>query len=152
MNKEVLHAYRNGKDLTYIAKRFNTSTNEIKEILLDYKEASKYKRTFTDDFKRLIAERDMNDVSRRQIATELEINANTVKKACERFGQSLKEVAPSGNEYTKIEGNFDMNTCPSCLSDKVNEVAEFTTFCLSCGNEVIHKENHALKVNWEFLD
>lgn len=149
---KVLEAYQEGSDLGYIVECFNITYSRVKQILIAFKDANREKRTFTDDFKRVIAERDINGVSRRQIAMELEINVNTVKKACAKFGQALKDRASSENEYTRIEGKFDMNTCPSCGSNDVNEVEENTTYCKKCGSEHIHKEDHALKLNWEYLD
>lgn len=149
---KVLNAYQDGSDMGYIMECFNISHEKVKEILLSYRESNRHKRTFTDDFKRLIAERDINGISRRQISLELEINVSTVKKACEKFGQSLKDRATSDNLYTRIDREFDMSTCPSCGSKDVNEVDESTTFCKKCGNEHIHKSDYALKLNWEYLD
>ena len=149
---KILQAYRNGSDLGYIVESFNVTHKQIKKILISYKEQNHVKRTFTEEFKKLIAERDMNGVARRQIANELDINVNTVKKACEQFGQSFKERASSENEFTKIEGEFSKDSCPSCSSKNVNEVEEDTIYCMDCGNEFIIKEDHILKVNWEYIE
>lgn len=152
LRKRVLGAYQDGSEIPYIVECFSITYEEVKSILIDYKERNRYKRTFTDEFKELIAERDISGIARRQIAVELEINANTVKKACEKFGQALKEKATSENSYTEIYRDFDMTTCPSCDSKDINEVDEKTTFCMACGNEHIHNSDHALKVNWEYID
>jgi hypothetical protein len=148
----ILEKYRNGSDIGYIVEKMNISPRLVKQTIIAFKEANRLKKSFTDEFKMLIAERDSNGVSRRQIASELEINANTVKKACEMFGQSNKEKASSENEYTKIEGKFPLTVCPSCKSKKVNVVDDNTTYCKDCGNEHIHNEDHALKINWEYVD
>jgi hypothetical protein len=148
----ILEKYRNGSDIGYIVEKMNISPRLVKQTILAFKEANRLKKSFTDEFKMLIAERDSNGVSRRQIASELEINANTVKKACEMFGQSNKEKASSENEYTKIEGKFPLTVCPSCKSKKVNVVDDNTTYCKDCGNEHIHNKDHALKINWEYVD
>jgi predicted RNA-binding Zn-ribbon protein involved in translation (DUF1610 family) len=149
---KVLEAYQEGSDLGYIVECFNITHSRVKQILTAFKDANRVKRTFTDDFKKVIAERDINGVPRRQIALELEINVNTVKKACGKFGQALKDRASSENEYTRIEGEFDLKTCPSCGSSNVNIVEDNTTYCKKCGNEHIINEDHALKLNWEYLD
>lgn len=150
--EKILEAYRDGSDLGYIIESLNTTHKRIKEILIRYKEHNREKRTFTEEFKRLIAERDINGVARRQIAEELEINVNTVKKACEQFGQAFKEKATSDQTYTRIDGEFDLKSCPSCGSKKVNVVEDNATYCKSCGSEHIIKKDHALKINWEYLD
>jgi Zn finger protein HypA/HybF involved in hydrogenase expression len=152
LEQKILDAYQDGSDVGYIIECLNTTHSKVKEVLLAYKDANRYKRTFTDEFKRMIAERDINGVARRQIALELEINVNTVKKACEQFGQAFKEKATSENEYTRIDGEFGLDTCPSCGSNSVNIVEDNTTYCKKCGNEHIIKEDHALKINWEYLD
>jgi transposase-like protein len=152
LEQKILKAYQDGSDVGYIIECFNTTHKKVKEVLIAYKDANRYKRTFTDEFKKVVAERDINGVARRQIAQELEINVNTVKKACEQFGQAFKEKATSENEYTRIDGEFTMFKCPSCRSSKVNEVEDKTIYCKNCGNEHIINEDHALKINWEYLD
>ena len=152
INKKVLEAYRDGSSLETIQSSFNLTKEQIKNILIQEKENNRFKRTFTDDFKRIIAERDTNGIPRRQISLELEISVNTVKKACEQFGQVFKERASSDNAFTRIERELDMTTCASCGSKKVNLVEENTTYCLSCGSEHIHHKDHVLRVNWEYLD
>lgn len=151
MKEEILEAYMDGKELTTITEKFNTTYTNVKNILITYKEDNRNKRTFTDDFKKTIAERDINGVPRSAIASELDINVNTVKKACEKFGQSLKDRATSANEFTRIDGSFNLGECPSCSSKKVNEVDDDTIYCKDCGNEHIIKDSHVLKVNWEYL-
>ena len=152
LERKVLDAYQEGSDLGYIVESFNISYKQVKQILIAFRDSNREKRTFTDELKKVIAERDINGVARRQIANELEININTVKKACAKFGQALKDRASSENEYTRIEGKFDMKTCPSCGSNDVNKVEDNTTYCKKCGNEHIHNEDHALRLNWEYLD
>lgn len=152
MKKVILESYADGSHINVISESLNIDKSAIIDTLIQFKESSRFKKTFTDDFKKMIAERDINGVARRTIASELKLNAYTVKKACEQFGQSNKERASSENAYTRIEGNFSMDVCPSCNSKKVNEVDENTVYCLSCGSEYIHKEDHILKINWEYLE
>lgn len=152
LERKVLDAYQDGSSMNYIVECFNVSHEKVKEILISFRENNRFKRTFTDEFKKVIAERDINGIPRRQISLELEINISTVKKACEKFGQSLKDRAISDNLYTRINVEFDMSTCPSCSSKNVNKVEDNTTFCKKCGNEHIHMIDHALKLNWEYLD
>ncbi|QPK89697.1 hypothetical protein IEN91_04410 [Bacillus velezensis] len=154
--QKVINAYADGSPLSVISTSFNITYDEVITILREFKEESRHKKTFTDEFKIIIAERDMNggkDVTRSSIAKELAINSNTVKKSCEQFGMALKEArATSENEFVHIEGTFDLSTCPSCQDRRVNKVDEDTIYCMSCGNEHIIKENHALRVAWEHLE
>jgi Zn finger protein HypA/HybF involved in hydrogenase expression len=150
--ERILEKYRNGSDMGYIVEKLNIPYKIVKQTIISFKEANRLKKSFTKEFKMLVAERDMNGVSRRQIASELEINANTVKKACEEFGQSNKERANSENEYTKINGKFPLTVCPSCESKDVNVVDDNTTYCKKCGNEHIHHKTYALKINWEYVE
>lgn len=152
MKQKVLDAYMDGSPITIIVSSFNTTTEEVLKILHTYKEESRYKKTFTDDFKKMISERDLNGVARSQIAKELELNVSTVKKACEKFGQAVKDKAISDKAFTRIDGEFDKKTCPSCNIKRVNEVEENTTYCLNCGDEYIHREGYVLKVNFEYLE
>lgn len=152
VENKVIKAYREGIELKDMAESLNISNEEIKNILIDFKKLNSHKRRFTDEFKKVVAERDSNGISRRQISLELGINANTVKKACELFGQSQKEKLQQVNEFTKIDKISDSSVCPLCKSMKVNEVDINTIYCMSCGNEFILKKDHALKVNWEYLD
>jgi hypothetical protein len=150
--RKILDAYQDGSDIGYIIESFNITHSTVKQVLLSFKDANRHKRTFTDEFKKVIAERDKNGIARRQISLELEININTVKKACELFGQSFKDKASSENEYTRIDGEFDLKSCPSCKSKNVNVIDENCVYCKKCGNEHIIKIDHALKINWEYLD
>lgn len=152
IEEKVVKAYRSGSEMGYIIESLNITYKRVKQILLNLKESNRHKRTFTDEFKRIIAERDMNGISRRQISLELEINANTVKRACEQFGQTFKDKATSDNQYTRLDGEFDMSECPTCKSKNVNEVDDNTTYCLECGGEHIFKKDHVLRVNWEFVE
>ena len=152
LEDKILNAYRNGSDLGYIIEKLNIPHKKVKQVIIGFKEANRLKKSFTDEFKMLIAERDSNGVSRRKIASELEINANTVKKACEAFGQAHKEKASSENEYTRINKTFPLTICPSCNSNNVNIVEDNTTYCKDCGNEHIHHQGYTLVVNWEYVE
>lgn len=153
MNKQlILEAYRDGSPIGLIKESFSLTEEEIKTCLEEFKNKNRLSRTFEDDFKKVIAERDINGIPRRQIALELNINVNTVKKACEQFGQTFKERASSENVYTRIDGVFDKSTCPSCSSKKVNEVEENVTYCKDCGSEHTFYKDHVLKLNWEYLE
>lgn len=152
LEERIIEAYRDGSDLGYIVESFNISHEKIKSTLINLKENSRYKRTFADEFKKIIAERDMNGVSRRQISLELEINANTVKRACEQFGQARKEKAQPVNEFTKVTGTFRGDFCPTCKGKNVNEVEDKTIYCFDCGDEHELYEGYALRVNWEHID
>lgn len=150
--QKVLEAYSEGSPISLIAESFKLSERLVKDILLKKKEESKYKRTFTDEFRKMIAERDMNGVARSTIAEELKLNVNTVRKACEAFGQALKEKATSDKAYTKMVGEFELNICPSCGSKKNNLVDDNTTYCLNCDSEHEYYDGYVLKINFEYLE
>lgn len=164
MKDNILESYADGNLVSMIAENHNISEKEVIDILIEFKNESKHKKTFTDEFKTMIATRDMNGASRSSISTELGININTVRKACEQFGQATKEKAVSDNLYTRVDGEFSVNTCPSCGSRRNNLVDENTTFCMDCSME--HEYNfgkkdedgnwiekpYILKVNFEYLE
>ena len=153
MNKQmILEAYADGSPVGLIAESFKTTQNEILEVLRNYKEDSRFKRTFTDEFRRMIAERDMNGVARSSIANELELNVNTIKKSCELFGQAIKEKATSDQAFTKIKGDFQLDTCPSCGSKRNNLVDDKTTYCMSCDSEHEYYNGYVMKINFEYLE
>lgn len=151
MKNIILELYAEGGHISIMAESLNIDKSTILETLNDHKESSRFKKTFTDDFKKIIAKRDSNGIARRTIANELQLNANTIKKACEKFGQSNKERATSANAFTRINGKFTKDICVTCESKKVNEVDENTVYCLDCGNEHIHRKGYVLKINWEYL-
>jgi len=150
--QKVLEAYADGSPLALIIESFNITYEQAVQILLTYKEESRHKRTFTDEFKKMIAQRDINGIPRSAIAKELELNVNTVKKACEKFGQAVKEKATSDKAFTKIVGEFDLKVCPCCGSRKNNLVDEKTTYCMSCDSEHEHYDGYVLKLNFEYLE
>ncbi|MER2006527.1 MAG: hypothetical protein ABS939_03665 [Psychrobacillus sp.] len=152
IEQKVLEAYADGSPLGLIIESFNITHKQVTKILLSYKEKSRYKRTFTDEFRKMIAERDMNGVARSTIANELGLNVNTVKKACEKFGQAIKGKATSDKAFTKIEGEFSLNTCPSCGSKRNNLVDDKTTYCMSCDSEFEYHDGYVLKINFEYIE
>ena len=153
MNKQyILEAYADGSSMSYLAESFGITEEEVKAILITYKEESRFKKSFTDEFRKMIAERDINGVARNAIAKELELNVNTVKKSCEAFGQAVKGRATSDNAFTRIDGEFKLDTCPSCGSKRNNLVDENTTYCRDCGGEYEYYKGYILKVNWGFIE
>lgn len=141
MEEKVLGAYADGSEIRYIAKCFEMTEEEVLAVLHNFREKSRYKRSFTDDFKKLVAERDLK-FSRRQIAQELGINVATVKKSCEQFGNALKDKAVSDNMYSLVEGVDNLDVCPSCHSHKVNKIESIADnintkgiYCMNCGDE-----------------
>lgn len=152
MNDNILESYADGNLVSMIAENYNISEEEVINILIEFKIKSKHKKTFTDEFKKMIAIRDVNGASRSSIADELKININTVRKACEQFGQASKEKAVSDNLYTKIEGEFTMDKCPSCNSRRNNQVDDFTTFCMDCSMEHEYYDGYVNRINFEYLE
>lgn len=153
LRQKVLDAYADGSDLSLITTSFNITHKQVTDILLEYKEECRKPKSFKEEFKVLVAQRDINGVARSTIAKELEINPNTVKKFCEEFGQAVKEKSSmSEKAYTRIDGKFNLKSCPTCESKRVNIVDENTTYCKTCGNEHIIKSDHALKINFEYIE
>ena len=153
MNKQyILEAYADGSSMSYLAESFGTTEEEVKGILITYKEENRFKKSFTDEFRKMIAERDLNGVTRNAIAKELELNVNTVKKSCEAFGQAVKGKATSDNAFTRIDGDFELDTCPNCGSKRNNLVDENTTYCRDCDSEHEYYEGYILKINYEYLE
>lgn len=156
LEQKIIDAYRDGSPLCYIQECFGVSKEYIKKVLIDYKERNRYKKTFTNEFKQLIAERDINGIPRMQIASELNININTVKRACEQFGQAIKGRAFSENTYTLIEGVHNLERCPRCRSRRVNEVEPVVgtmgIYCMECGSEFFIMDEQVYQVNWEYID
>lgn len=152
IEQKVLEAYTDGSPISLIAESFKVSERLVKDILLKNKEENRFKKTFTEQFRRMIAERDLNGVARSTIADELGINVNTVRKACEAFGQAIKEKATSDKAYTKISGDFKLDTCPSCGSNRNNLVDDSTTYCMSCDSEHEYHDGYVLKINFEYIE
>lgn len=147
--------YAEGVLIESIGELHHMTAQDVLMILREYKESCTFKRNFTDEFKIMIAERDMNEeITRSSIADDLQINPNTIKRACENFGNALKEKAQSAQEFTRIDGLFSFKECPSCKSQKVNKVDEHTLYCMVCGDEHIFKfeEEYILKVNYEWFE
>lgn len=158
MEEKVLGAYADGSEIRYIAKCFEITEEEVLEILHNFRDKSRFKRSFTDDFKKLVAERDLK-FPRRQIAVELGINVATVKKSCEQFGNALKDKAISDNMYSLVKGVDNLEVCPSCHSRKVNAIESITDnintkgiYCMNCGDEHFIMNDLVYKVNFEYLE
>lgn len=158
LNDRIIELYRDGCTLEYLAKCLNIPSEVVENILIEYKENNRNKRGFNDDFKETIAMRDLNGISRRQISIELGVNIATVKKACEKFGQSIKNKDTFENEHTKLDKFYDLSYCPKCHSKNVNKVEENTIFCKECLSEfynVIDEDDNIHEthiINWEYID
>lgn len=153
--ESIIESYSYGISVNELASDWSKDENDVLMILREYKKTCTFGRKFTKEFKLMIAQRDITkSVTRTSISEELDINPNTVKKACEEYGNSLKEKAQSGQETTRIEGLFSFKECPSCKSKKVNKVDEHTQFCMDCGDEHIFnfEEEYILKVNFEWIE
>lgn len=150
----IIEEYASGVPVSEIASFSKMTTEEVLAFLREYKKSCTVSNTFTNEFKMMIAERDVSEnVTRSSIALELKINPTTVKKACEKFGSALKDKIQSDEEFTRIDGNFTMDECPTCKSKKVNKVETDSIYCKDCGDEHIFKEEgYILKVNFEYID
>lgn len=153
LQKRIIAAYAEGSTLHLIADSFGLETENVSDMLNHYRKSCRTPRTFTDEFKKLIAERDLTGAARMEIARELGINVNTVKKACEEFGQKNKDRTDFERLHTKIDGDFPKDECYKCGSKHLNEVDDIgTTYCFDCGSEFTHMGDHILALNWEFVD
>lgn len=150
--EKILNAYIDGFPLEVIAEGYMVTTEQVTEVLHTYRDSNRMKRAFSKEFKILIAERDMNGAARSDIAKELGININTVKKSCEEFGQSFKERAVSDRMFTRIEGVFSREECVNCKSTRYNKVDDNAYYCMSCDKEFVYEEDAVLHVNWEYFD
>ncbi|UGO50770.1 hypothetical protein PQE68_gp179 [Bacillus phage vB_BanS_Sophrita] len=175
---KIINAYSEGSDIKFISECFSITEERVLEELRNFKEQSRFKRTFTDEFRIMVAERDMRQIPRSRIAEELQLNVATVKSACEKFGNALKEVASNDNVYSIVEEVKDIKTCPTCGNKKVNEIESVFgnsvvdgIFCLECGDEhfIVHKfdevkdedgevvsrdylDSDVYRVNFEYLE
>lgn len=151
--QDVVEEYERGHPISHIATTLGIEGSNVLELLRQYKMNSTLPNSFSVDFKQMIARRDSNDgVTRSSIASELKINSNTVKKACEKYGQALKEKSMSSREFTRIDGVFETDKCPSCKSKDINEVDDDTVYCKKCGDEHIFHNEYILKVNFEWIE
>ncbi|SDX97299.1 hypothetical protein [Thermoactinomyces sp. DSM 45892] len=157
--EKVLDAFSKGVGILVIQEELSCLESDISRILIKYKEKNRQKNSFSDDFKKLIAERDMHNVPRKTIATELRINVATVSKACKQFGQKTKGRVSSYNLYSEIVGINNLKRCPNCNSEKVNRieslVRNFNTsgiFCMDCGNEYFELKGKFYHINFEYID
>jgi transposase-like protein len=158
MKQKILNAYGEGCEFNSIQQSFNITEDEVKQVLIKFKEKNSSKRKSTDEFKKLIAQRDSYKIPRKRIAWELGINANQVKKACQRFGQAVKHSA-SGNIFTVVEGVHNLDKCPNCESERVNEIESMAgnvnttgVFCMECGSENFIMNGKVYQVNFEYMD
>lgn len=142
MKEEILEQYASGKPLGIIIANHNITHSHLIKILLDHKEDHRKGRTFTDEFKQMIADRDLNGIPRRQIGQELELNASTIKSACEKFGQVNKEKANSDSAYEKLPDVENLDSCPTCGNKHVNHIDSMYyqintdgIYCKKCGDE-----------------
>lgn len=148
----ILESYSDGSTIVAIAEKCNITEDEVIKALLKYKDDNKGGKSFTDEFKKIIALRDVNGVSRSEISKELNINISTVRKSCEKFGQAYKDKAVNDNMYIRIDGDFSMDRCPNCNSTKNNKVDDNITYCIDCGSEHEYYEGYINRINFEYLE
>lgn len=148
LREKIINAYAEGSNISYIAECFDITPDDVLNELRQFKNDSVFKRTFTDEFKMMIAERDMRKVTRTSISEELQLNVATVKRACEKFGNAIKEIASNDNVYTIVDGVHNLDTCPTCNNHKVNKIESVSDgintdgiYCMECGDEhfLMHK-------------
>lgn len=151
--EDVVEEYEQGHPISYIAEMLGIEESVVLGFLRQHRDNSRLPNSYTDDFKQMIAMRDLNDgVTRSSISKELEVNPNTIKKACNKYGQALKGKSKSEQMYLRIDGVFARDKCPSCKSKKINEVDDNTYYCKDCGDEHIFYDEYIQKINFEWVD
>ena len=146
----------------------------IREAISDRKERNSFLKRLRDeginennrlkeDFRKIIAMRDGNGVSRAQISQELNINYNTIKTACSKYGSAVKNKANHPQKYKKLDKNLDLSTCPSCnsglkemdilMDDSFPEAfTSKTYYCFECGEEFFNFNGDTYYIDWAFID
>ena len=152
LKESVISRYSDGMSLQWISNNFDITIKEVKDILLEFKNDNKKGHNrilYKDELFMVVAERDLNGVSRRDIETELEINIATVRSACEKFGKGCKSKK---NPYIKVDCK-DLSKCPHCNSDKVNQVDEdgLNVYCMDCGNEFFEEGEDFWMIDWSYI-
>lgn len=155
MEEEIIFRYSKGAHIDIIAKELGINIAQIMEALAVFKLNNTRSGSFSDELKKVIAERDLNGVQRSMISKELMISQTTIRKCCKEFGDASKMKKDTSNAYLKIKGDFSQDICPECSSRHVNEVNELTIYCMNCGGEFVFNdlgESHIFKILWMNID
>ena len=151
----IIEEYSKGFSLGIIAENLECDIKEVEEYLLDLKNHSKEGRSFNNEYKTMIANREKRGVSRRKSSKELGINPNTVKNACNEIGLNPPKESDSSGEQEErhdiiISGEIDKN-CVFCDSRRVSKVDKKIVFCIDCNSEYKVYDDHVMKTNWEYI-
>ena len=151
LEKQIIELYMTGKTIDEIIVEMNLPYKKVMELLEQYKYRNTTSGKYSDELKAVIAKRCENGVSCKQVANELEIGYKKVREIHKKNQNKDKDIILE-SLYTKLEGDFSYDKCPTCGSKKVNEVGVKTTYCLKCGNEHIFRKGYVLRINWEYVD
>lgn len=157
LEDKIIEMYKNGSELSTILQKLNITYKKVKKTLDNLRESSREGRSFSDDFRKIISRRDARGIPRKHIAEELGINVNTVKNACDKFGDKIKEKHNSENSFELVENVKDEDVlkytkiCNNC-NNSLNGVEDNVFYCRSCDNEYTIKEDKLYKLNWEYVE
>lgn len=156
LQDKILSSYRGGSEIELISYVLNVDIDIILQTIRNYKKSSKHKNSYTVEFKTMIAERDMNGVSRTNIKNELDIHENTIRKFCQKYGVVKKEKETESDElYTYYSEGLLLNSCPKCNGKKLNTVTEYfgeEKYCINCSSQFKQVGDSIHILNWEYID
>lgn len=156
LENKILKHYRGGSEIELMSYVLNVDIDTILQTVRNYKEQSKYKNSYTIEFKTMIAERDMNGISRTSIKNELDIHENTIRKFCTKYGVAKKETeTESDEEYSYYSEGLLLDNCPKCNSRKLNIIMEYNgeeKYCMDCSSQFKQVDNAIHILNWEYIN
>lgn len=152
--------YKNGANIRELYP-----TSSVRYYLLERlkKENANENGRLKEELKIIIANRDSNGVSRSQISQELNLNYNTIKTACSKYGNVIKNKANNPQKYKKLDSNYDLTSCPNCdtilkkmdilMDDTFPEAfTSKTHYCVNCGEEFFNVGEDTYHIDWAFID
>lgn len=158
LENKILSYYRDGSEIELMSYVLNVDIDTILQTVRNYKEQSKYKNSYTIEFKTMIAERDMNGISRTSIKNELDIHESTIRKFCTKYGVAKKEKeteSESDEVYTYYSNGLLLDSCPKCSSKKLNVIIEYfgeEKYCMNCSSQFKQVGDTIHILNWEYID
>lgn len=160
----VLSYYANGKSIDSIANKLNISREKVLITLRKYKDSQRPNGTYSDDFLKLVADRDSSGVMKVNIMNELLISRSPLMRAIEEFGFVTSRKKEDDYEFIRGVNPLDkIEECPFCGNTKLNDVDSIITrnsvdfevegkYCMGCGEETFIFKNVLYKTKWENVD
>lgn len=150
-----------GASIEDIADNVKASPEQVSDILKEYKNSQKVKGVYTEEFMKLIANRDRMNIQRNTIMKELNVSRTILIKSIKKYG-FIKKIDNDASEEIigKIDtANFEFKECPECSSKKINTIETLHNdatingiYCIKCGNEFFSNRGYIYKVKWENVD